>query len=211
VIYQLRGTCAAGKSTVVRQLFDTYGPGESVDVGPEHPFAHPKGKGKEGMKPKTHIGYRLPGDLMLLGVYGKPRGGGFEGGNQDWSRMVVEAAAKSYSHVVFEGYYMSQASNVWFPILERLRDEHAIALPFVIKTLDTPWEICQERIHARTPERQAVKPTNDEVQLEHFNQLHKRVMPKFVARPDLCRAEWVNHLTAYDDLEKELRNAGWCP
>jgi hypothetical protein len=212
MIYQLRGTCASGKSTVVRQFLETYGAERrEIVVEPDHPFSHPRAKGKEGNRPKTWIGYELPGELVVLGKYEKANVG-FEGNNQDWSRDVVAACARAYRHVVFEGYYMSQASNVWLPILEALNEEGARALPFVVKTMNTPFEVCMDRVVARTPERQLTKPTNMDVQRQHYEQLHGRVMKKLKGWADnrgLLRAEWVDYESAYDDLVRELRSDGW--
>lgn len=224
MIYQLRGTCASGKTTAVRRFVTDY-PSTSIDVEPDHPFAlvsvtNEKGRtvkvskkvaaekyGDQTPVPKrTHIGFALPGDLIVLGKYGKAASGGVEGVPQDWIRDLVEYTGMNHDFVLFEGYHASVPTLVWIPMLERLRDA---GVPVHIAALNTPFDVCMERVHARTPDRQDRKPTNVPVQLEHFNQLHERAMPFFATRPDLCSTWYVDYLRPFEQIRDELIEAGW--
>jgi hypothetical protein len=71
--------------------------------------------------------------------------GGLEGVGADTERAFVRAAA-GYKHVFFEGLRASLTHQPWVKLAEDLNRAGAPAIPFVILTMNTPFEVCMERV-----------------------------------------------------------------
>ncbi len=202
MIYQLRGCCCAGKSVAVRGVVEGRAI-RSIDVPPGHPFARNKRK-------DTHIGFELPGDMIVLGKYTEATSGGVEGIDQGDIERLVVAASRSYSHVLFEGFRTGTVTKVWIdrgfrPILE----EQAKALPIVVGIMNTPWSVVEERLRTRTPDRLEEKPTNFHAQRSHWDRMRGTMMAQLM-ESDVVEAEWVDYERATDQLLERFRGAGWC-
>ena len=98
MIINLRG---ANRNEVLLELAAR---GVEAKVPLDSPFALSK-------KLETVIGYRLPGDVFLVGRYDpKVKARGTDGRPTKWVRAVVATAAANYKHVVFEGNKLDGAT-----------------------------------------------------------------------------------------------------
>ena len=136
MIINIRGTHGSGKSTIVRQLIERYS------------------ASKVGDNPRKPIGYRMNtpfGKLQVIGSYETACGGcdGIQPYALIWP-MVVEAA--KLAHVVFEGALVSSSYGNIGRASEVYGDQ------FVFAFLDTPIEVCLERIVARRLAKGNLKP-----------------------------------------------------
>lgn len=201
MIINLRGTCGAGKSFVGHALARQ---GEPITAPPGHPFNSNKSKDKI-------LGYQLPGDLVVLGRY-EATCGGMEGCTSEYARRLVAATAWHHKHVFFEGYFISCSAKPWIDHATELVSSHVLALPFLVLMLNTPFDVCIERVKARGSGKAhggktADTPLNVEVQEGMFRNLHERMFPKMVAAPAID-ARYLNYQTAYEDVVRILREEG---
>ena len=145
MIYNIRGTSGSGKTTVVRELVNSVSH-EVVEI----PW----------LKNKTKIiGYRLPNHLYVVGRYDDAiKGGGVdnvtgvllnqfkaqggEGNSMDAVESVVRAMDDIGYHVMFEGLIVTSVWGRW----ERMAKE----LPVHFLFLDTPLEVCYQRVLERS-------------------------------------------------------------
>ncbi len=136
MIINIRGTHGSGKSTVVHQLIERYSASAVGD------------------NPKKPIGYRMNtpfGGLHVVGSYRTACGGcdGIQPYARIWP-LVVEAA--TWGHVVFEGALVSSSYGSIGRSSEVYGDD------FVFAILDTPLEVCIERIRKRREAKGNMKP-----------------------------------------------------
>jgi len=121
-IINIRGTSGSGKSTLVRQLMDAH--------GPVTPLGSPK-----------ILGYQCGPDLRVVGRYTNACGGCDGIKTQDEVSTRVREYAQ-HGHVVFEGLLVSG-------IVERYRALAEELGGFTFAFLNTPLEVCLERVHQR--------------------------------------------------------------
>lgn len=135
MILNLRGPSGSGKSTVGHEL---------IDMFPEHEeFYEPLLAGRKKLS-SVPIAYRLPGELFVLGRY-RARGGGCDGLMPPSSVLdIVRHYWAPGRHIFFESLIISSSRQPWF--------DYAAALSrgeFVFGFMDTPWELCVERVLQR--------------------------------------------------------------
>lgn len=145
-IINIRGTSGSGKSTLVHRFLA------------EHD-AQPLRAQLSNWKTEKIVAYRIPGmddsiwqdfkpvpPLYIIGRYETQCGGcdalSYKGAHEDIEEMVREAAKKG--HVIFEGLTISSTITRW----QRVSD--AYPGQFVWAFMDTPEEICHQRILARS-------------------------------------------------------------
>lgn len=149
MIINLRGTHGSGKSTVVRSIIDRY-----------------KGLPLHDVKGKIE-GYCMQspyGGIMVVGPYNTPCGGcdRIQPYADIWPR--VEDYIKRAEHVIFEGALVSTSYGTIGKFSEAYGDQ------FVFACLDTPVELCLDRVRARREERGNTKPLNpDQTVTKHRN------------------------------------------
>lgn len=172
LILNLRGTSGSGKTTVARKLMENVPSLSLTDV-------REKVLGMRVERP----GWRNP--LFLIGRYDNVCGGMDTVPTQDRCAELV-TKAYSYGHVICEGLLASGVGpkatlpaaciaaagpNAWF------------------LCLDTPLEICLERVQRRRTERGDIRPFN----------------------PDNTKAKWDQTRRAYELLEEGGANVRWLP
>lgn len=148
-IVSIRGTHGSGKSTIVKKILDKYGAEPEEACGPP------------GTKPKT-FGYtlRLPNGspLFVVGPYKTACGGcdAIQPYSDIWEH-IYEWAGRGYD-VLFEGALVSSsygsighAMNLW---------ETQRCTPCYFAFLDTPLEVCLERIRLRRAAKGNFEPVN---------------------------------------------------
>jgi predicted kinase len=134
VTVNVRGTSGSGKSTLVRAFMG------------DARVAHTNAEGKiEGY---------VSGGVYVVGKYETPCGGCDAVPTQDEvGRRVRQARERGY-HVLFEGLLISGLFG------ERYRDLATACAPFLFAYLDTPLEVCLERVQARRAARGDTRPFN---------------------------------------------------
>ena len=139
MIINIRGTHGSGKSTVIRQMIQRYG---------SDPTKCQIGDGRKV------CGYSVPspfGTIRVVGSYRNECGGcdGIQPYANIWPRVVDYANG---AHVLFEGALVSNSyGNIG-------RDSEVYGDDFVFAFLDTPLEVCIERIMQRRAAKGNTKP-----------------------------------------------------
>jgi hypothetical protein len=159
VIYGFRGANGSGKSTLVRQLMK--------HIGVVADLTEPSGK---------VWGYELQNNIRVLGRYETQCGGvdaikevrvpgqsGFVN-----TRKGITLLA-SLGHVIFEGVLWSTVFKSSDLIARALPQHH-----FIFAMLDTPAEVCIERVRARRLEKGNHKPFNPRELLSKVEQIRRR-------------------------------------
>jgi thymidylate kinase len=154
-IVSIRGTHGSGKSTVVRKILEKYGAVEIVD----------------STKPKKPLGYDVllsnKEILFVVGSYRTPCGGcdAIQPYAEIWPR--IESAADSGKHVLFEGALVSSSYGNIGRSSEKYGDQMVFAF------LDTPLEVCLERIQQRRLARGDSRPLDETSTTHKFNAIQK--------------------------------------
>lgn len=187
MIINIRGTHGSGKSTIVRTLLEQF-------------KATPEGTDEKG----KILGYkfRLPllykkRDCFVVGSYKNACGGcdGIQPYSLIWPR-VVEYAARG--HVLFEGALVSSSyGNIG-------RDSAIYGDQFVFAFLDTPIEVCLERIQKRREARGNTNPVDPRNTVSKYESV-QRSIPKI--RDEFGRRMIIlNHLDPIPQLLEILRS-----
>lgn len=139
MIINIRGTHGSGKSTVVRELLEEY----AAEPDP-------------GAKPNKPFGYQfsVPGleqPVYAVGSYVQACGGcdGIQPYSDIWPRVERYAG---WGHVIFEGALISTNYGTIGKASEKYGDG------FVFAFLDTPLDVCLERIKSRRAAKGNLKP-----------------------------------------------------
>lgn len=138
MIINLRGTNGSGKSTVARGLMALDTRTRVINLAPS---------GQKGFMTTYVQGYHIPKlDMVVVGLY-KTDCGGCDGiKTQELVHESVKYAAKFTEHVFFEGVIVSTIFSSYLRLSKELRKE---GKPFVWAYLDTPVELCLERVYKR--------------------------------------------------------------
>ncbi len=141
VIVSLRGTHGSGKSTIVTSVMKRFGSAPTL---------------AEGKKKPTGYFVNLPGKRLLyvVGPYETACGGcdAIQPYADIWPR--IQRAAEEGHHVLFEGALVSSSYGNIGRALE------AYGRSAVFAFLDTPLEVCLERIKQRRAARGNFEPLN---------------------------------------------------
>jgi hypothetical protein len=143
-VLDIRGTHGSGKSWLVRQLLDRFH-GQDLFEDGDGPPARP-------------IGYLLP-DLgtAVLGRYTHACGGCDTIGRADEVCRRIRLLASAHRHVAFEGILVSHTFQRYNALALEME---ARWQPYYFCFLDTPLEVCIERVQARRKARGADGPFN---------------------------------------------------
>lgn len=207
MIIQVRGSSGSGKSYIGFNLLERYGTGEDIIAPPQTKY-NPKRKTKAKI-----IGHVLKGDLALLGTYRFEREKTYSGGLEAWvwkgsaqdMRDFIAEQARQHRHVVFEGLLPSMAIKPYLELARTLTEEQAKAIPFVFAFMNTPWEVCLQRIY----ERNGGKEIDLDVVQYTWKRLHKNVKAAY------DESEFDSPYIPYDNsvswIEQTLALDGWNP
>jgi shikimate kinase len=181
LIYNLRGTHGSGKSTIVQQLLN------------KHPST-PLGPGKRPLGYEIRVeGLLRP--LYAVGPYATACGGcdAIQPYDTIWPR-VLEYAKKG--HVIFEGALISVSVGSIGLAMAARKD-------CVVLYLDTPIEVCLERIQARRAKKGDLRPLDPKNTIsKHIST--ERTKPKMEALGVLCLT--LKYKTAGKKLLEVLHN-----
>lgn len=150
IIYSIRGTNGSGKSTLVRAFVSTLTGdqrGGPVDL---NPYPAPTKREPERQKRVEGYGFDFPdlGRTMIIGSYRTACGG-----LDSLPSFAVQQAAIMWAiskfnprHILAEGILASTVYGSWGSFAEGLAD---LGHQYVWCYLDTPLEVCLERIQKR--------------------------------------------------------------
>lgn len=153
-IVNIRGTSGSGKSTLVRRFLD------------EHSHLPVMAQLSDWKKEKV-VAYKVYTSVYqpytyVMGRYETQCGGwdaiSHKGSHVDLEEMCIQAAAKG--HVVFEGLTVSSSYTRWLNISKAYPGQMIFAF------MDTPEEVCYQRILARNGGRE---PKRDAKGLADYN------------------------------------------
>lgn len=154
-IINIRGTSGSGKSTLVRRFLD------------EHPSVPILSQMSDWKKEKI-VAYKCYGSdrkstpTYIMGRYETQCGGwdamSYKGSHQDLEEMCMQAAAKG--NVIFEGLTVSSSYTRWLNVSKAYPGDMVFAF------MDTPEEICHERILLRNGGKE---PKRDAKGLADYN------------------------------------------
>jgi protein gp37 len=153
-LINLRGTNGAGKSTVVRNLLD------ANDARPLY--------GALGQRPEAYV-LSLPDNnkAYVIGPYETPCGGC--DAIQPYSLIcpLIERYA-ALGNVIFEGALISSCWGEIGRLLERFGHQALVVF------LDTPLDVCVDRVQARRQQRGDSRPFNPANLTQKFNTIARR-------------------------------------
>jgi shikimate kinase len=180
VIYNIRGTHGAGKSTIIQALMKQY---DSVAIGRP-------GKRPEGYKISAPE-FRKP--VYIVGPYATACGGcdAIQPYDLIWPR-VLEYSKKG--HVVFEGALISTSVGSIGEAMAKRKD-------CVVLYLDTPVEVCIERVQARRAKKGDTRPLNPKNTISKHAAI-ARTKDRLEALGVRC--ELLNHKKAYKQFLEVL-------
>lgn len=145
-ILDIRGTHGSGKSWIVHQLLKKFGNKEILD------------------KEKKVIGHYMPKiDAGAVGKYTTVCGGCDTIKTADETNRRVIKFSLKYSHVILEGIQVAHTFERYNQLAQQLGDYYFLFL-------DTPREVCIQRVEARRKAQGNDKPLS----LKHLNLDYKR-------------------------------------
>jgi thymidylate kinase len=152
VIINLRGTSGSGKTTAVRSFLNF--PANTL----HRKVTSPKGKTTEKVAGYQIYPPRLHNPLYLVGSYENVCGGLDGVGTQDDCAKLI-TKAYLFGNVLCEGLLLSSVSSgatVPAAMIEAAGKDRVI-----FAFIDTPLEVCLDRVRARRQERGETKPFNE--------------------------------------------------
>ena len=186
MIVNIRGCNGSGKTTIVRE-FIKYLPCEVLG------------------KPKKPWGYRLDATgaglarpIMVVGSYVNACGGADGISNQlEIAERTIQAS--QFGHVLMEGLLVSKSSDkgVVAPMLK----EHNAIFGF----LDTPWDVCLERVLTRRAAAGNDKPFDPEKTMRDVYKGCHRSYELLTAGG--CDTRWIPYKSAISTVTRWLRES----
>ena len=173
MVVNVRGTSGSGKTYAVRYVMDQL-------------HARPV----RGNKSKKPLYYELDGGVYVIGSYENVCGGCDTISDMDTVMARVEGCASKGS-VIFEGLLVTGSYGRWLEVSKRVGGD------FVWAFLDTPLDVCIERIMARRQARGDFRPLNPKNTTSKWN---STVSHMNKARLQGERVVKLNHLSADKQL-----------
>ena len=197
MVINLRGTSGSGKTTVVRGIMAK---GEVVAL---------EGTTGTAKKPEAYAldvnGLDKP--IRIIGSYENVCGGCDSISTQDEICRRIEVYAHQ-GHVLVEGLLMSHLFSRYAMLDRKL---FAMGIPFVWAFIDTPLEVCLNRVRARREARGTTTPLNVKNTTDKWHDMRrvfdkcvkqresdwKKVIGYKIAKLD---ARWVSHENAVEEV-----------
>jgi len=142
MIINIRGTSGSGKTHTARSFMDYCSP-DIIVYGEED-------------KPVAHCVFWDMMPVYFIGSYANVCGGCDNIQTQDMICSYVRHFSQ-FGHVIFEGLLMSHTFSRYAALWKELTD---YGIPFVFAYMDTPLELCLERIRQRRLAKGNTKPLN---------------------------------------------------
>lgn len=202
MILNIRGSSCSGKSTNVYRLLQEY---PSVEVWER--------VGWNKIKPRC-VGHLVAGGLFVVGPYlPTAKTGGMDmlmPAKTELVTLWLEWNCLSYNHAIFESMMASLAIGRYHELRQRLDAQMGIDNSITFAFMDTPLEVCRERILSRNGGRGPTgKGINEEATVDHQWHRVRQIKQRLEERGEAC--ETLNWERSYDDVIAILRGGGWDP
>lgn len=199
MILNIRGSSCSGKSTNVYELLKRY---PSVEVWE-----------KVGWNKKKDrcVGHLLPGGLFIVGPYlSGAKTGGMDmlmPGKTELVTLWLERNCQRYPHVIFESMMASLAIGRYHELSQRLQPQGGLTFAF----MDTPLEICRERMHSRNGGKgPSGKGINEAATVDHQWKRIRQIETRMQQLKETCH--WLNWENSYEEMITLLQViGGWDP
>lgn len=198
MIVNIRASSCGGKSTNIYKLLQEY---PSVEVWER--------VGWNKKKPRC-VGHLVAGGLFVVGPYlPSAKTGGMDmlmPGKTELITLWLERNCAAYPHVVFESMMASLAIGRYHELRKRLGPPGRIVFAF----MNTPLEVCRQRIFARSG---GLGPTgkgiNEAATVDHQHMRIQQIRAKLEEKHEVCvTLDWEN---SYEEMKQLLREGGWDP
>lgn len=164
MIIDIRGTHGSGKSWVMHQLLKKFDH-EAITGYCEH-------KQKE-----MTLGYYLPEpDAAIIGRYSNQCGGCDGVGSAGEVCRRVRMFSKQYERVLLEGILVAHTFKRYSELAEEIEEDPTQVYKFLF--LDTPLEVCIERVKARRIERGNTKEFDPKNVIHDYRSIWERTRKK---------------------------------
>jgi hypothetical protein len=198
MILNIRGSSCSGKSTNLYRLLQDY---PSVEVWER--------VGWNKKKPRQ-VGSLVAGGIFVVGPYtSSAKTGGMDmlmPGQTELVTLWLERNCAIYPHVIFESMMASLAIGRYSELRKRLGPPGTIIFGF----LDTPLEVCRDRIMTRSG---GLGPTgkgiNEAATVDHQWHRIQQIRARLEERHELCTT--FNYEHSYEDMLALLIHNGWNP
>jgi hypothetical protein len=203
MILNIRGSSCSGKSTNVYSLLRDY---PSVEVWER--------VGWNKKKPRQ-VGHLLPGGLFVVGPYAATaKTGGMDmlmPGKTELVTLWLERNCLRYPHVIFESMMASLAIGRYHELPKRLDAQMGVQNSITFAFMNTPMEVCRERIMARNG---GLGPTgkgiNDEATVVHQWSRVRQIRDRLTEKHETCYTlDWQNSYAQVVTLLQTI--GGWDP
>lgn len=202
MILNIRGSSCSGKSTNVYNLLRDFPSSEVWEK-----------VGWNKVKPRQ-VGHLLPGGLFVVGPYASTaKTGGMDmlmPGKTELVTLWLERNCVRYPFVIFESMMASLAIGRYHELRKRLDREMGVANSVQFAFMDTPMEVCRERIMSRNGGRGPTgKGINDEATVVHQWHRIQQIKGRLLELKETCYTlDWQN---SYAQVLGLLYQAGWDP
>lgn len=202
MILNLRGPSGSGKSYPGFQLLKEYGP----------PIEEIRSTDYFNRKRPKLIGQVLPGGLCLAGRYTMKKstvkeGAGYSGGVdgffpvEELQQMLTDLSDQ-YPHMLVESLMISGTFERWS---DWAHERAQAGNPVTFATLDTPLELCLERVQ----QRNGGKPVKEDTIAKHRRQVHR--CARRLQDEGGHRSLLLDHTQSYEGVKQLLFEGGWDP
>ena len=198
MIINIRASSCGGKSTNLYRLLQEF---PSVEVWER--------VGWNKKKPRQ-VGHLLSGGLFVVGPYAaSAKTGGMDmlmPGKTELVTLWLERNCASYPHVIFESMMASLAISRYHELRKRLGPPGAITFGF----MDTPLEVCRERIFSRSGGLgPSGKGINEAATVDHQWHRIQQIRARLEEKHEVCvTLDWQD---SYNQMKQMLREGGWDP
>lgn len=193
-VINLRGTSGSGKSFIGHSFLR------------EFPHEEIYEEGWNKTKPRL-VGYRLPGNLVVLGSY-KAAGGGmdtFSPHDRTQAIKLVRNHIETGAHIFFEALVISSTVPRYIDMVNELHDGGVMHKDdFVFPFMDTPFDLCIQQIYKRN----GGKPIKEENVHAHWK--YMRRCKQRLADAGM-HVEDIDHTRGYEQVKELLHAGGWNP
>jgi hypothetical protein len=202
MILNIRGSSCSGKSTSLYRLLQDY---PSVEVWEK--------VGWNKVKPRQ-VGHLLAGGLFIVGPYAPTaKTGGMDmlmPGKTELVTLWLERNCAIYPHVIFESMMASLAIGRYHELRKRLDVTLGVQNSITFAFLDTPLEVCRERILSRNDGKGPTgKGINEEATVDHQWKRVRQIRERFTEKKERC--ETLPWEAAYETMIALLISGGWDP
>jgi hypothetical protein len=198
MILNIRGSSCSGKSTNLYRLLQEY---PSVEVWER--------VGWNKKKPRQ-VGHLVAGGLFVVGPYATTaKTGGMDmlmPGKTELVTLWLERNCRAYPHVIFESMMASLAIGRYSDLRKRLGPPGVILFAF----LNTPLEVCRERIMSRSGGKGPTgKGINEAATVDHQWKRIQQIRERLQERHEVCTT--FDYQNSYEEMIALLRYNGWDP